>query len=163
MLVGSLIVALAESARVPVDNPATHLELTVVHEVMILEFSGRHLAVIELAAALKLLLYISLIACIFVPWGLAHADAGPRAYLLGVIAYLVKLLIGGFLLALFETLIAKMRVFRVPTFLGAALMLPLLRTLLLFISLRLSMGSLDLDVAHLFAGRLAPEILLSRY
>ena len=134
VLVGLIIVAIAENARVPVDNPATHLELTMVHEAMILEYSGRHLAVIELAASLKLLLYVSLIACIFVPWGLAHADAGPRAYLLGVIAYLVKLLIGGFLLALFETLIAKMRVFRVPTFLGAALMLGLLGTLLLFIS-----------------------------
>jgi len=134
VLVGLIIVAIAENARVPVDNPATHLELTMVHEAMILEYSGRHLAVIELAASLKLLLYVSLIACIFVPWGLAHADAGPRAYLLGIAAYLVKLIIGGFLLALFETVIAKMRVFRVPTFLGAALMLGLLGTLLLFIS-----------------------------
>jgi formate hydrogenlyase subunit 4 len=105
-----------------------------VHEAMILEYSGRHLAVIELASSLKLLLYISLIACIFVPWGLAHADAGPGAYLLGVTTYVVKLAIGGFLLALFETVIAKMRVFRVPTFLGIALMLGLLGTLLLFIS-----------------------------
>jgi len=134
VLVGLIIVAIAENARVPVDNPATHLELTMVHEAMILEYSGRHLAVIELAASLKLLLYVSLIACIFVPWGLAHADAGPRAYLLGIAAYLVKLIIGGFLLALFETVIAKMRVFRVPTFLGAALMLGLLGTLLHFIS-----------------------------
>ena len=65
---------LAENARIPVDNPATHLELTMVHEAMVLEYSGRHLAVIELAAALKLLLYISLISCIFVPWGLAPAE-----------------------------------------------------------------------------------------
>ncbi len=134
VLVGLIIVAIAENARVPVDNPATHLELTMVHEAMILEYSGRHLAVIELAASVKLLLYISLIACIFVPWGLAHADAGPGAYLLGVAAYVAKLIVGGVLLALFETMIAKMRVFRVPTFLGAALMLGLLGTLLLFIS-----------------------------
>ena len=126
--------AIAENARVPVDNPATHLELTMVHEAMILEYSGRHLAVIEIAASLKLLLYVSLIACIFAPWGLAHADAGPGAYLIGVVAWIAKLVVGGFLLALFETVIAKMRVFRVPTFLGAALMLGLLGTLLLFIS-----------------------------
>jgi formate hydrogenlyase subunit 4 len=105
-----------------------------VHEAMVLEYSGRHLAVIELAASLKLLLYVSLIACIFVPWGLAHADSGPEAYLIGVIAYLGKLALGGVMLALFETMIAKMRVFRVPNFLGAALMLGLLGTLLLFVS-----------------------------
>ena len=70
------MVAIAENARIPVDNPATHLELTMVHEAMVLEYSGRHLALIELAAALKLLLYISLIACVFVPWGIAPPDAG---------------------------------------------------------------------------------------
>ncbi|MFI5000350.1 MAG: respiratory chain complex I subunit 1 family protein [Reyranellales bacterium] len=134
VLVGLIIVAIAENARVPVDNPATHLELTMVHEAMILEYSGRHLAVIELAAALKLLLYVSLIAAIFVPWGLAPAAAGPIAYLVGIGTWIAKLAVGGFLLALFETAIAKMRVFRVPTFLGAALMLGLLGTLLLFIS-----------------------------
>ena len=134
VLVGLIVVAIAENARVPVDNPATHLELTMVHEAMILEYSGRHLAVIELAASLKLLLYVSLIACIFVPWGLAPTNAGPAAYLIGVSTYVAKLAIGGTLLAFFETLIAKMRVFRVPTFLGAALMLGLLGTLLLFIS-----------------------------
>jgi len=134
VLLGLIIVAIAENARIPVDNPATHLELTMVHEAMVLEYSGRHLAVIELAAALKLLLYVSLIACIFLPWGLAHADAGPEAYLIGVAAYLAKLAVGGVMLALFETTIAKMRVFRVPTFLGAALMLGLLGTLLLFVS-----------------------------
>ena len=75
-LVALIIVAIAENARIPVDNPATHLELTMVHEAMVLEYSGRHLAVIEFAAALKLLLYISLIACIFLPWGLAQAGTG---------------------------------------------------------------------------------------
>jgi formate hydrogenlyase subunit 4 len=124
----------AENARIPVDNPATHLELTMVHEAMVLEYSGRHLAMIELAAAVKLLLYVSLIACIFVPWGMAAAGAGPVAYLTGAATYVGKLLAGGFLLVLLETSIAKMRVFRVPQFLGAALMLGLLGTLLLFVS-----------------------------
>ena len=73
-LIALVIVAIAENARIPVDNPATHLELTMVHEAMVLEYSGRHLALIELAAALKLLLYMSLIACIFLPWGLARPD-----------------------------------------------------------------------------------------
>lgn len=133
-LVALIIVAIAENTRIPVDNPATHLELTMVHEAMLLEYSGRHLAVIEFAAALKLLLYISLIASIFAPWGLAQAGAAPGAYAVAVIAYVGKLAIGGFLLVLFETSIAKMRVFRVPEFLGAALMLGLLGTLLLFVS-----------------------------
>jgi formate hydrogenlyase subunit 4 len=133
-LVALVIVALAENARIPVDNPATHLELTMVHEAMVLEYSGRHLAVIELAAALKLLLYVSLVSCIFVPWGIAGAGSGPAAYALGAATYAAKLAAGGFLLVLFETSIAKMRVFRVPEFLGAALMLGLLGTLLLFVS-----------------------------
>lgn len=133
-LVGLIIVALGENARIPVDNPATHLELTMVHEAMVLEYSGRHLAVLELAAALKLLLYMSLIACIFVPWGLAPAGSGPTAHAIGLASYVGKLAVGGFLLALFETSIAKMRVFRVPDFLGIALMLGLLGMLLLFVS-----------------------------
>lgn len=133
-LIALVMVAIAENARIPVDNPATHLELTMVHEAMVLEYSGRHLAVIELAASLKLLLYVSLIACVFLPWGLAGPEAGVGAYLTGAAGYAAKLAVGGFLLALFETSIAKMRVFRVPEFLGAALMLGLLATLLLFVS-----------------------------
>ena len=133
-LFGLMIVAIAENGRIPVDNPATHLELTMVHEAMILEYSGRHLAVIELAAALKLLLYVSMIACIFAPWGLAPAGAGPAAFAIVAVAYLAKLAIGATLLAVFETSIAKMRVFRVPEFLGAALMLGFLGVLLLFVS-----------------------------
>ncbi len=107
-----------------------------VHEAMVLEYSGRHLAVIELAAALKLLLYVSLIACIFAPWGMASPGAAAAAYAVGAAAYAGKLAVGGFLMVLFETSIAKMRVFRVPEFLGAALMLGLLATLLLFVSRR---------------------------
>lgn len=133
-LIGLVMVAIAENARIPVDNPATHLELTMVHEAMVLEYSGRHLAMIEFAASLKLLLYLSLIACLFVPWGLAGADSGLAAYAVGLATYLGKLLGGAVALALFETSIAKMRVFRVPDFLGAALMLGLLGTLLLFVS-----------------------------
>jgi formate hydrogenlyase subunit 4 len=132
--IGLVIVAVAENARIPVDNPATHLELTMVHEAMLLEYSGRHLAVIEFAAALKLLLYVSLIACIFVPWGIAPVGAGIGAMAVGLLAYLGKLFAGGFLLVLAETSVAKMRVFRVPEFLGIALMLGLLGTLLLFVS-----------------------------
>jgi formate hydrogenlyase subunit 4 len=133
-LVALIIVAAAANARIPAHTPATHLELTMVHEAMVLEYSGRHLAMIELAAAVKLLLYVSLIACIFVPWGLAPADASLAAYAIGLVTYLVKLLVGGFVLVLFETSIAKMRVFRVPDFIGIALMLGLLGTLLRFVS-----------------------------
>ena len=111
-----IIVALAENSRIPVDNPATHLELTMVHEAMVLEYSGRHLAVIEFAAALKLLLYISLIACLFTPWGIALSGNAPSAYLVGAFSYIGKLAVGGLLLALFETSIAKIRVPRFPTF-----------------------------------------------
>jgi formate hydrogenlyase subunit 4 len=131
---GLIMVAIAENARIPVDNPATHLELTMVHEAMVLEYSGRHLAMIELAGSLKLLLYMSLIACLFAPWGLAGPNAGLSGFALGLVAYLIKLLVGACALAFFETAIAKMRVFRVPEFLGAALMLGLLGTLLLFVS-----------------------------
>jgi len=133
-LIALIMVAIAENARIPVDNPATHLELTMVHEAMVLEYSGRHLALIELSASLKLLLYVSLIACLFAPWGLMPPDGGIALLAIGVVAYIAKLAAGGFLLALFETSIAKMRVFRVPEFMGAALMLGLLATLLLFVS-----------------------------
>jgi formate hydrogenlyase subunit 4 len=101
---------------------------------MILEYSGRHLAVIEAAASLKLLLYLSLIACVFVPWGTAASGAGALAYAVGLGAYAAKLAVFAFLLVLFETAVAKMRVFRVPEFLGVALMLGLLGTILLFVS-----------------------------
>ena len=129
-----IIVALAENARIPVDNPVTHLELTMVHEAMVLEYSGRHLALIEAAASLQLLLYLSLIACVFAPWGLAAWGAPPINYVVGAVSYIAKLAVGGALLALFECSIAKMRVFRVGDFLGVALMLGLLGTLLMFVA-----------------------------
>jgi formate hydrogenlyase subunit 4 len=133
-LLALIIVAIAENARIPIDNPATHLELTMVHEAMVLEYSGRHLALIELSSELKLLLYISLVGCLFAPWGIAGPDASAQAHAIGVVIYIAKLAVGGILLAVFETAIAKMRVFRVPAFLGAALMLGLLATLLMFVS-----------------------------
>jgi formate hydrogenlyase subunit 4 len=133
-LVSLVMVGIAENARIPIDNPATHLELTMVHEAMVLEYSGRHLAVIELASALKLLVYLSLIACLFTPWGIAPADANWQGFALGAAAYIAKVVLASLALAVFETAIAKMRVFRVPNFLGAALMLGLLGTLLLFVS-----------------------------
>jgi formate hydrogenlyase subunit 4 len=133
-LIALVIVALAENARIPVDNPATHLELTMVHEAMVLEYSGRHLAMIEMAASLRLLLYLSLIACIFAPIGLLTHAAGLVAHAVALVAYLLKMVVGCVLLATLETTIAKMRVFRVPDFLGIALMLGLLATLLLFVA-----------------------------
>jgi formate hydrogenlyase subunit 4 len=134
VLVALIMVAIAENARLPIDNPATHLELTMVHEAMVLEYSGRHLAMIELATSLKLLLYLSLIASLFVPWGMAVAGAGIAAYLIGAAAYVAKLAVGGLLLALFEIWNVKMRIFRISQFLGTAFMLGLLATLLLFVS-----------------------------
>ncbi len=133
-LIALLIVALAENSRVPVDNPATHLELTMVHEAMVLEYSGRHLAMIELAAALKLTLYIAMIACVFLPIGMANGPAQPVADVVGGIVWAAKMALGGIALGIAETSVAKMRVFRVPNFLGAALMLGLLGVLLLFVS-----------------------------
>ena len=150
-LVALIIVALAENARIPVDNPATHLELTMVHEAMVLEYSGRHLAMIELAAALKLLLYISLIACIF-SVGPGAAGSGPAAHAVGLAAYLVKVIVGGLAAGAARNLIAKMRVFRVPDLLGIALMLGLLGTLLLFRVAGHLMTPLSFDIAHMLAG-----------
>jgi formate hydrogenlyase subunit 4 len=133
-LLGLIMVAIAENGRIPIDNPATHLELTMVHEAMVLEYSGRHLALIDLSSELKLVLYISVIGCLFTPWGIAPPHGSAPEIAIGIGSYIVKLTLGGFLLAVFETSIAKMRVFRVPAFLGAALMLGLLGTLLLFVS-----------------------------
>jgi formate hydrogenlyase subunit 4 len=133
-LVALVMVAIAENGRIPIDNPATHLELTMVHEAMVLEYSGRHLAMIELASHIKLLLYLSVIGCVFAPWHLAVPGEGAAAHLTGFALYLGKLAVGGLLLAVFETAIAKMRVFRYSDFLGAALMLGVLATVLFFVT-----------------------------
>ncbi|RUQ74692.1 formate hydrogenlyase [Azospirillum doebereinerae] len=131
-LIALVMVAIAENARIPIDNPATHLELTMVHEAMVLEYSGRHLALIEAAAMLKLLLYAALIACVFAPWGMAPPTGGSA--IVGLLAFLAKLALAGAALALFETSIAKMRVFRVGEFLGGALLLSLLGAIFLYVS-----------------------------
>lgn len=122
------MVSLAENARVPVDNPTTHLELTMIHEAMILEYSGRHLALIEWAASLKLFAYSCLGIALFVPFGIP-ATAQPGDLMLAAFYMLIKLTIGGFLLALIETLSAKMRIFRAPEFLGTAFLLGVLAML----------------------------------
>ena len=129
-----MFVAIAENARIPIDNPATHLELTMVHEAMVLEYSGRHLAMIEAAAALKLVLYFSLIACLFLPFGIAGPGAGPAALGLGLAAYLAKIFLFAVLLPIGETSVAKMRVFRYPIFLGSAFAAAALAVFLLFVS-----------------------------
>ncbi len=116
------MVSLAENARVPVDNPATHLELTMIHEALILEYSGRHLALIEWAASLKLFAYSCIGLALFFPWGIAEAQA-PSSMLLALPALLAKLMVGGILLAALETVSAKMRIFRVPEFLATAFLL----------------------------------------
>jgi formate hydrogenlyase subunit 4 len=129
-----MFVAIAENARIPIDNPATHLELTMVHEAMVLEYSGRHLAMIEAAAALKLVLYFSLVICLFFPPGIAGPQSGPLALVLGIFVYLFKLTVLAVLLPIGETSVAKMRVFRYPIFLGSAFAAAALAVFLLFVS-----------------------------
>ena len=122
------MVSLAENARVPIDNPATHLELTMIHEAMILEYSGRHLALIEWASCLKLFAYSCIGIALFFPFGIPEA-AQPAALALAAIILILKPTVGGFLLALIETLSAKMRIFRAPEFLGTAFLLAVLAML----------------------------------
>lgn len=119
------MVAVAECGRIPVDNPATHLELTMLHEAMILEYSGRHLALIEWAAQIKLMIYAVLIIDFFFPWGIA-SEFNAGALAIGVVAVTVKTMLLAMLLVVWETLLAKMRLFRVPQFLGFAFLLALL-------------------------------------
>ncbi len=122
------MISLAENARVPVDNPATHLELTMIHEALILEYSARHLALVEWAAALKLFAYSCAGLALFFPWGVA--DANDHVALLWALPVLLaKLAVGGFCLAGIETLLAKMRIFRVPEFLATAFLLGVLALL----------------------------------
>jgi formate hydrogenlyase subunit 4 len=122
------MISLAENARVPVDNPATHLELTMIHEALILEYSGRHLALLEWAASLKLFAYSCLGLALFLPWGVAEAHS-PLALVLALPVLVFKLAVGGVLLAVLETVNAKMRIFRVPEFLGTAFLLAVIGVL----------------------------------
>ena len=127
-----LMVLLAENARIPIDNPSTHLELTMIHEAMILEYSARHLALIEWAASLKLTAYVAIGVAIFIPWGIA--DAGDWGALpLALLALVVKLALAGAGLALIETVSAKMRIFRAPEFLATAFLLATLGMLTHFL------------------------------
>jgi len=122
------MVSLAENARIPVDNPATHLELTMIHEAMVLEYSARHLALIEWSSMLKLFNYSCIGIALFFPFGIA--DGSDWRALLGAVPILVaKLAFGGFALALIETLSAKLRIFRAPEFLGTAFLLAVLAML----------------------------------
>jgi len=123
------MVSLAENARIPVDNPATHLELTMIHEAMVLEYSARHLALIEWASALKLFNYSCIGLAIFMPIGIAEGSTSWLAVAGAVPILVAKLLVGGFALALIETLSAKMRIFRAPEFLGTAFLLAVLAML----------------------------------
>jgi formate hydrogenlyase subunit 4 len=133
-LLALVVVGLAENARIPIDNPATHLELTMVHEAMVLEYSGRHLAMIEAAAAVKLVLYFSLIACLFFPFGVAANGKTLSAITIGVATYLAKIVVLAALLPIAETSVAKMRVFRYPAFLGGAFAAAALAVFLRFVS-----------------------------
>ena len=122
------MVSLAENARIPVDNPSTHLELTMIHEALVLEYSGRHLALVEWASALKLFAYSCAGLALFFPWGVAEAN-DHVALLLSLPVLVAKLAVGGFLLAVIETILAKMRIFRVPEFLATAFLLGVLALL----------------------------------
>jgi formate hydrogenlyase subunit 4 len=123
------MVSLAENARIPIDNPATHLELTMIHEAMTLEYSARHLALIEWASALKLFNYSCIGLALFLPFGIAQGSSDWLAILGATPVLIAKLAVGGFALALIETLSAKMRIFRAPEFLGTAFLLAVLAML----------------------------------
>ncbi len=126
------VVLLAETGRIPVDNPATHLELTMIHEAMILEYSGRHLALIEWAGMMKLFLFVSLGIASFFPWGIAAK--GSIAGLAPALAYMaLKLGATGIVIVFIETGLAKMRLFRLTEFLGAAFLLATLGMISFFI------------------------------
>jgi formate hydrogenlyase subunit 4 len=130
--VAFLMVLLAENARIPIDNPSTHLELTMIHEALVLEYSARHLALVEWASSLKLTAYVTIGFAIFLPWGIAQ----PGDWLgLGLAsgALLVKLALAGAVLALIETVSAKMRIFRAPEFLATAFLLATLGMLTHFV------------------------------
>jgi len=120
------MVLLAENARIPVDNPATHLELTMIHEALLLEYSARHLALMEWAAALKLFNYACIGFALFVPWGVSTGQSSPAALLASIPLLAVKLAAAGGLLALIETFSAKLRVFRAPEFLATAFLFAVL-------------------------------------
>ncbi len=129
--VALFIVALAENGRLPVDNPATHLELTMIHEAMILEYSGRHLALVEWAAGMKLFLFLTLLSNLFFPWGVALVNT-PISLFSAFLALTVKLLLFASAIALLETAVAKLRLFRVPELLAGSFTIALLAVVTAF-------------------------------
>ncbi len=131
-LLAFILITLAETGRIPVDNPATHLELTMIHEAMILEYSGRHLGLIEWAGMMKLFLFVSLGIVAFLPWGIAGAGS-LTAIPLAILLMAIKLTLVGTGLVLIETGLAKMRIFRIPEFLGSAFLFATLGMLSYFI------------------------------
>ncbi|HPV83795.1 MAG TPA: NADH-quinone oxidoreductase subunit H [Nitrospira sp.] len=133
-LAAMFIVTLAETGRVPVDNPATHLELTMIHEAMLLEYSGRYLALMEWAAGIKLLVFLTLLVNVFAPWGIA-TSATPSALATGVAVYVMKVAGLAVIIGVIESMFAKLRLFRVPELLGSAFILALL-ALVFFYTLR---------------------------
>jgi formate hydrogenlyase subunit 4 len=120
--VALFIITIAETGRIPVDNPSTHLELTMIHEAMILEYSGKQLAIVELGAMVKQLLVYSLLANIFFPWGIASAESGVVALAIALGVYVLKIVIIGLAMAVVETSNAKWRLFRLPDLLSISLM-----------------------------------------
>jgi formate hydrogenlyase subunit 4 len=120
------LILLAENARIPIDNPATHLELTMIHEAMVLEYSARHLALMEWAASLKLFNYACIGFALFLPWGISTGAGGPVSLLASIPLLAAKLTVTGAALAFIETISAKLRVFRAPEFLAIAFMLAVL-------------------------------------
>jgi formate hydrogenlyase subunit 4 len=131
-LAALVIVAIAETGRVPVDNPATHLELTMIHEAMILEYSGRYLALVEWASGLKLLVFLTLIVNVFAPWGIA-TSLEPIALSIGLATYLAKVSGAAVLIGVIESMFAKLRLFRVTDFLGVAFILALLSMIFYYV------------------------------
>ena len=127
------IVTLAEAGRLPIDNPSTHLELTMIHEAMVLEYSGPYLALIEWGSALKLLIFLSLAANLFMPWGIARTLA-PLDLVIGVGSTLAKLTVLAVAVAILETRVAKLRLFRVPELLSASFVLALLAVMATFLA-----------------------------
>ena len=123
--VALFIIAIAETGRIPVDNPATHLELTMIHEAMILEYSGKQLAIVELGAMMKQLLVFSLLANIFFPWGIA-SDLSAAGIAISLVVIIIKVAVLGVIMALVETSTAKWRLFRLPNLLSISLMLSFL-------------------------------------
>ncbi|MCE5289287.1 MAG: respiratory chain complex I subunit 1 family protein [Nocardiaceae bacterium] len=120
------IVIIAETGRLPVDNPATHLELTMVHEAMVLEYAGPRLATVEWASAMRLTVLLAILANLFVPWGVAPEHPGIAAVALGIVAIAAKVLVLAIALAVLEVFMAKLRLFRVPELLAGSFLLALL-------------------------------------